>query len=40
VLAGYRRAVTDGVKFCEWDFIRPPEYFSSTAAAARAAFRR
>ena len=37
---GYRRAVTDGVRFREWGFIRPPEYFSSTAAAARAAFRR
>jgi Ser/Thr protein kinase RdoA (MazF antagonist) len=37
---GYRRAVTDGVKFREWGFIHPPEYFSSTAAATRAAFRR
>jgi len=37
---GYRRAVTDGVRFREWGFIRPPEYFRSTAAAARAAFRR
>jgi Ser/Thr protein kinase RdoA (MazF antagonist) len=37
---GYRRAVTDGVRFREWGFIHPPEYFSSTAAAARAAFRR
>lgn len=37
---GYRRAVTKGVKFDEWWFIRPSEYFSSTAAATRAAFRR
>ena len=37
---GYRRDVTDGVRFREWGFVRPPEYFSSTAAAARAAFRR
>jgi Ser/Thr protein kinase RdoA (MazF antagonist) len=37
---GYRRAVTDGVRFREWWFIRPPGYFSSTAAAVRAAFRR
>ena len=36
----YRRAVTDGVRFHEWGFIHPPEYFSSTAAATRAAFRR
>jgi Ser/Thr protein kinase RdoA (MazF antagonist) len=36
---GYRRAVTEGVGFREWGFIHPPEYFSSTAAAARAAFR-
>jgi hypothetical protein len=36
---GYRRAVTDGVRLREWDFVRPREYFSSTAAAARAAFR-
>jgi Ser/Thr protein kinase RdoA (MazF antagonist) len=40
VCFGYRRALTDGVTFREWDFIRPPEYFSSTAAAARAAFGR
>jgi Ser/Thr protein kinase RdoA (MazF antagonist) len=39
VCFGYRRAVNDGVKFREWWFIRPPEYFSSTAAAVRAAFR-
>jgi Ser/Thr protein kinase RdoA (MazF antagonist) len=37
---GYRRAVAGGVRFREWDFIRPPGYFSPTAAAARAAFRR
>ena len=30
----------DGVEFREWWFIRPPEYFSETAAATRAAFRR
>ncbi len=40
VCFGYRRAVNDGVKFREWGFIRPPEYFSETAAATRAAFRR
>jgi Ser/Thr protein kinase RdoA (MazF antagonist) len=40
VCFGYRRAVNDGVKFREWWFIRPPEYFSETAAATRAAFRR
>jgi hypothetical protein len=28
------------VEFREWGFIRPREYFTSTAAAARAAFRR
>jgi Ser/Thr protein kinase RdoA (MazF antagonist) len=37
---GYRRAVTDGLRFREWGFVYPPEYFSSTAAATRAAFRR
>jgi Ser/Thr protein kinase RdoA (MazF antagonist) len=40
VCFGYRRAVTDGVKFREWGFIWPRDYFTSTAAAARAAFRR
>jgi Ser/Thr protein kinase RdoA (MazF antagonist) len=40
VCFGYRRAVNDGVKFREWGFIHPPEYYSSTAAATRAAFRR
>ena len=37
---GYRRALTNGRTFNEWGFIEPPEYFSSTAAAVRAAFRR
>lgn len=37
---GYRRAVTNGRRFNEWGFIQPQEYFSSTAAATRAAFRR
>jgi Ser/Thr protein kinase RdoA (MazF antagonist) len=37
---GYRRAVTNGSAFDEWGFIEPPGYFSSTAAAVRAAFRR
>ncbi|MGH9045524.1 MAG: hypothetical protein ACRDVP_11995 [Acidimicrobiales bacterium] len=37
---GYRRAVSDGVQFREWGFIRPPDYFSATAAATRAAFGR
>lgn len=35
---GYRRAVTAGVAFTEWDFVGPPEYFTATAAAVRAAF--
>ncbi len=37
---GYRRALTNGQTFNEWGFIEPPEYFRSTAAATRAAFRR
>ena len=37
---GYRRDLINGVEFREWGFIRPPEYFSSTAAAVRASFRR
>ena len=37
---GYRRAVTNGQTFNEWWFVRPREYFSATAAATRAAFRR
>ncbi|HEY3977308.1 MAG TPA: aminoglycoside phosphotransferase family protein [Streptosporangiaceae bacterium] len=40
VCFGYRRALTNGSAFNEWGFIEPPEYFSSTAAAVRAAFRR
>jgi len=40
VCFGYRRALTNGRTFNEWGFIEPPEYFSSTAAATRAAFRR
>jgi Ser/Thr protein kinase RdoA (MazF antagonist) len=37
---GYRRALADGRAFREWGFIEPPGYFSSTAAATRAAFLR
>ena len=37
---GFRRAVTNGETFNEWGFIGPREYFSATAAATRAAFRR
>jgi Ser/Thr protein kinase RdoA (MazF antagonist) len=37
---GYRRALTSGQAFNEWGFIEPPGYFSSTAAATRAAFGR
>jgi hypothetical protein len=37
---GYRRALTNGSTFNEWGFVEPPGYFSSTAAATRAAFRR
>lgn len=37
---GYRRALVNGVTFGEWAFIEPPEYFTATAAAARAAFRK
>ena len=40
VCFGYRRAVENGVDFDEWWFIEPPEYFTETAAATRAAFRR
>lgn len=39
VCFGYRRAVTEGVRFREWGFIHPREYYTSTAAATRAAFR-
>jgi hypothetical protein len=38
--SGYQRAVTNGSAFNEWGFIEPPGYFSATAAATRAAFRR
>jgi Ser/Thr protein kinase RdoA (MazF antagonist) len=37
---GYRRAIINGSQFDEWWFIRPQDYFNSTAAATRAAFRR
>jgi Ser/Thr protein kinase RdoA (MazF antagonist) len=37
---GYRRALINGSAFNEWGFIQPPGYFSSTAAAVRAAFGR
>jgi Ser/Thr protein kinase RdoA (MazF antagonist) len=37
---GYRRDLINGTAFNEWGFIEPPEYFSSTAAAVRAAFGR
>lgn len=40
VCFGYRRAVNDGVTFREWGFIHPRDYYRSTAAATRAAFRR
>jgi Ser/Thr protein kinase RdoA (MazF antagonist) len=40
VCFGYRRAITEGVRFHEWGFIWPPDYYTSTAAATRAAFRR
>jgi Ser/Thr protein kinase RdoA (MazF antagonist) len=40
VCFGYRRALTNDRAFNEWGFIEPPEYFGSTAAAVRAAFRR
>ncbi len=40
VCFGYRRALASGQTFNEWGFIEPPEYFSSTAAATRAAFGR
>jgi Ser/Thr protein kinase RdoA (MazF antagonist) len=36
---GYQRDLTHGRAFQEWAFIEPPEYFSATAAATRAAFR-
>ena len=37
---GYRSAINGGRPFNEWGFMGPPEYFTSTAAATRAAFRR
>jgi Ser/Thr protein kinase RdoA (MazF antagonist) len=37
---GYRRALTNGVTYDGWGFIEPPEYYTATAAAARAAFRK
>jgi len=37
---GYRRDLTSGSAFSEWWFIEPSEFFSSTAEAVRAAFRR
>jgi Ser/Thr protein kinase RdoA (MazF antagonist) len=37
---GYRRALANGRPFNEWGFTEPPGYYSSTAAAVRAAFRR
>jgi Ser/Thr protein kinase RdoA (MazF antagonist) len=40
VCYGYRRALSRGQAFNEWGFIRPRDYFSSTAAATRVAFRR
>jgi Ser/Thr protein kinase RdoA (MazF antagonist)/predicted DNA-binding protein (MmcQ/YjbR family) len=40
VCFGYRRAVAGGVRFREWGFIHPSEYYSSTAALVRTAFRR
>jgi Ser/Thr protein kinase RdoA (MazF antagonist) len=40
VCFGYRRALTNGRPFDEWGFIEPPEYYTSTAAAVQAAFRR
>ncbi|HWD81377.1 MAG TPA: phosphotransferase [Kribbella sp.] len=40
VCIGYRRDLLNGVPFDEWGFIEPPEYFTSTAAATRAAFGR
>ena len=41
VCFGYRRGVVaNGRPEDHWGFIEPPEYFSSTAAATRAAFRQ
>jgi Ser/Thr protein kinase RdoA (MazF antagonist) len=38
VCFGYRRALAGGRTFEDFGFIEPPEYFTSTAATARAAF--
>ncbi|WP_223624878.1 phosphotransferase enzyme family protein [Microbacterium sp. EST19A] len=40
VCFGYRRAVESGVPFDEWFFIEPADYYTATAEATRAAFRR
>jgi Ser/Thr protein kinase RdoA (MazF antagonist) len=40
VCFGYRRALANGGTFDDFSFVEPSDYFSSTAAAARAAFRR
>jgi Ser/Thr protein kinase RdoA (MazF antagonist) len=40
VCFSYRRAIETGTAFSEWGFIEPPEYYTATAAAVRAAFRR
>ena len=40
VCFGYRRDLTNGVPFDEWWFLEPAEYFTTTAEAARKAFRR
>jgi Ser/Thr protein kinase RdoA (MazF antagonist) len=37
VCFSYRRAVTAGVPFREWEFILPREFFADTATAARTA---
>ncbi|GAA3102006.1 Ser/Thr protein kinase RdoA (MazF antagonist) [Kribbella aluminosa] len=39
VCFGYRRDLTNGVPFNEWWFLEPAEYFTTTAAATRRAFR-
>jgi hypothetical protein len=38
VCFGYGRGLVNGRPEDHWGFIEPPEYFSSTAAATRAAF--
>ncbi|HWD77944.1 MAG TPA: hypothetical protein VG497_03660 [Kribbella sp.] len=40
VCFGYHRDLTNGVPFDEWWFLEPAEYFTTTAAATRRAFRR